>query len=323
MLPGVLSHGAGRVPQERADAHAADDATGPACRSGWWDTLVIMSGTIERTDFHGLPAWALRSPDGGMAIVTDHGAHVVSWQPRPGDERLYLSDRAVFADGTPIRGGIPVIFPQFGTRGPGLRHGYARTVSWSPAERRTGPDFTTATWRLPDSVGPATGRLPGCVVELTVSLDHERLDVELFVANAGAAPLSFTAALHTYLRVPAIEEASLLGLQDTGYEDQTDGGKRHTQAPRHLRFEGEVDRIYEDAPVALELVWRSGTTRIRQTGFRDTVVWNPGRVRSAAFADMPPDGFREMVCVEAATAITPVELDAGAEWAGRQTLLGS
>ncbi len=72
----------------------------------------------------------LNAADGAVAEISLHGAHVLSWQPSPGRERLYLSPRASFADDAAIRGGIPVIFPQFGGRGTMLKHGFARLLEW-------------------------------------------------------------------------------------------------------------------------------------------------------------------------------------------------
>jgi glucose-6-phosphate 1-epimerase len=50
------------------------------------------------------------------------------------------------------------------------------------------------------------------------------------------------------------------------------------------------------------------------------VVWNPWVDKCADLADMPADGWRHMLCVEAA-ATRPVSLPAGEEWYGRQTLV--
>lgn len=57
----------------------------------------------------------------------------MSWIHR-GKGRLFTSPRAVFRSGQAIRGGIPVIFPQFGACGPGLRHGFARLLEWAPVQ---------------------------------------------------------------------------------------------------------------------------------------------------------------------------------------------
>ena len=51
--------------------------------------------------------------DCASAEISLHGAHVLSWKPAPARECLYLSPNASQAPGAAIRGGIPVIFPQF------------------------------------------------------------------------------------------------------------------------------------------------------------------------------------------------------------------
>ena len=51
------------------------------------------------------------------------------------------------------------------------------------------------------------------------------------------------------------------------------------------------------------------------------VVWNPWVDKCATLSDMPTDGWRHMLCVEAALADTPAVVAAGDEWYGRQTLV--
>ena len=50
------------------------------------------------------------------------------------------------------------------------------------------------------------------------------------------------------------------------------------------------------------------------------VVWNPGADKCAALADMPPDGWQHMVCVEAARIHAPVCLAPAQAWCGTQQL---
>lgn len=41
---------------------------------------------VSQHEFDGLPAWKLTSPTGASALVSERGATLVSWQPRPGIE---------------------------------------------------------------------------------------------------------------------------------------------------------------------------------------------------------------------------------------------
>ena len=81
-----------------------------------------------------------------------HGAHVTSWKPaRDHDERLFLSERSEFRAGAAIRGGIPVIFPQFAAEGPLPRHGFARTSEWTLDEVSAKAGDAVASLSLRDS----------------------------------------------------------------------------------------------------------------------------------------------------------------------------
>ena len=55
-------------------------------------------------------------------------------------------------------------------------------------------------------------------------------------------------------------------------------------------------------------------------GFPDAVVWNPGRERAAALADLDPGGERHFVCIEAAAVQEPVTIGPRRRWTGTQTL---
>jgi glucose-6-phosphate 1-epimerase len=60
------------------------------------------------------------------------GANITSWKYR-GVERLFLSSKAIVTGPKAIRGGIPIVFPQFGPEAlPGYKalpqHGFARYV---------------------------------------------------------------------------------------------------------------------------------------------------------------------------------------------------
>ena len=55
-------------------------------------------------------------------------------------------------------------------------------------------------------------------------------------------------------------------------------------------------------------------------GWADCVVWNPGAVGCAGMADMTPDAFTHMLCVEAAQVFQPMTVAPGAQWSGSQVL---
>jgi glucose-6-phosphate 1-epimerase len=263
-----------------------------------------------------LPAVALESPDGARAEVALHGGHVLSWRTPDGRERLFLSERAVYREGAAIRGGVPVIFPQFADVGPLPRHGFARGTAWALAEA----DDARAVLRLVDSEATRAVWPHAFAAELTVALAEDALAMTLAVANVGDAPFAFTGALHTYLRVGDAARATVRGLRGVRYRDQTAGGAERRDGDDALAVRGEVDRVYLDAPSAVEL-WEgeARSLAVRMDGFRDAVVWNPG-IKADALSDLAPGDAARFVCVEAAVVAAPVVVAPGERWVGAQRL---
>lgn len=280
-----------------------------------------MPAKIESLGFQGQPALALSTAAGARAVISLFGGQVLSWTPAGGQEWLYLSPNAVHDGATAIRGGIPVCFPQFAGLGKLPKHGIVRTRPWVVADQRTGDDFALVTLRFTET-DETWGIWPQCfAAELTVVIEGERLDVEFEVENTGHAPFAFTAALHTYLRVREVENARLEGLYGHEYRDAADHDKPRLDSGDVLVVEDETDRVYHDVKRPLLLRDGNRSLGINSEGFPDVVVWNPWEERCAALADMPPNGFRHMLCVEAAAARHRIELDAGETWFGRQSLI--
>jgi glucose-6-phosphate 1-epimerase len=265
----------------------------------------------------GLSRITLAAPDGARAEVYLQGAHTTSWQPALGPERLFLSAAAEFRAGASLRGGIPVVFPQFSSLGSLPKHGFARTATWDFTGIEIRAGLATAHFCLCDS--EATRRLwpHAFLAEFSVTVGGPGLEVALGVTNTGAQPMSFTAALHTYLRVADVRAVMLGNLAEVRYLDQVLGDE-HVQTEPDLRFSGEVDRVYFNAPARLLMREPERTTRVEKEGFADWVIWNPWAERGAALADLEPDGYRRMVCVEAAAVGAPIRIEAGAEWRALQ-----
>ncbi len=271
---------------------------------------------LSPTDFHGLPAVRLTAADGASAVIVLQGAHVVSWIPAGGTEWLYVSPRSLFRAGEPIRGGVPLVFPQFATYGPLPQHGFARTQAWRVAAERDGG----VTFGL-DSTAQTRALWPhDFAAELGVDIGGQSLGLALQVRNTGAREFAFTAALHTYLGVSDIAAIRLDGLAGGAYVDRANNDASGRETAASLTVTQEIDRVYTDIAPPLRLTDRGRALDISQSGFRDCVIWNPGPQRTAKMPDMPPDGYRRMFAVEAATVAQPVTLAPGAAWQGVQSL---
>ena len=275
---------------------------------------------MSKSTFGQLPAVTIRAADGAQATVTLYGGHLVSWQTSDGQERLFCS-RASSLDGSrAIRGGVPVIFPQFGARGTGMRHGFARVATWQLAssgetDGAAHAEFTLQHTDLPDAIS-ATWPC-AFTLRLRVAVQGQSLELNLSVHNTGEQAFPFSAALHSYFAIDQLSEARIGGLQRVRYSDETP--QDALQAEEWLQFADKLDRIYYQLPGALTLQSGSHTLRLEQQGFTDAVVWNPGAQDAAALPDLADDEYPRFICIEPAL-IQPDTLAAGAEWTGRQRL---
>ncbi len=277
----------------------------------------------QAIDWQGLPAIALKLTQGDSALVSLQGAQVLSWVSR-GEERLFLSPKAAHDGQTAIRGGIPVCFPQFNQRGPLVKHGFGRVSHWSAdAALPWSEDGVQLTLRLKDSEESRAVWPHAFEALLTVQLKPGSLSVQLAVHNRGQQDLPFTAALHSYLRVPQVAQASLHGLQGLTYWDAAAAvPDTHITQQGEVRFGAETDRVYPRAADALQLqaAGQPWLEIAQDELWRETVVWNPGPVLCATLKDMEADSWQHMLCVEAAAIDAVVVVAPGQRWQAAQTL---
>jgi len=275
--------------------------------------------TCRDTAFAGLPARELSLPQGDRLVVALHGAHVLSWVSG-GQERLYLSPQSQMDGQAAIRGGVPVCFPQFNQRGPLAerlpKHGFARNLPWQAGAPELAAARAQLSLRLADNDQTRAWWPQAFALELHIDLSPGALQLTLKVHNTDSVPLAFSGALHTYLAVPDVTQATLQGLGgQPEWDSLTD---THAPAADTIRFAAEFDRVYEAGPQPMTL---NDTLQISQsTSWANTVVWNPAQALCQRLTDMPDDGWRHMLCVEAAQVYAPITLPAGGQWAGWQRL---
>ena len=275
---------------------------------------------VKSVQFGQLPAICLQAPDGAQATVTLFGAHLVSWIPPGGSERLFCSTRSALDGSKAIRGGVPLIFPQFAARGDGMRHGFARVSNWRLVASGIEQDAVFAEFALSSDYPLAAAWPHEFELRFRLALKANTLQLALRVRNSGSTAFSFAAALHTYFKVDAIAAVTIDGLDNTRYTDQTSQPPQSgLQSAQLLRCPDALDRIYHATPGDLTLRTGTGTLHLQQQGFNDAVVWNPGAADAAALSDLADQEFRQFICVEPAL-IDPCRLEAGQEWLGTQRL---
>jgi glucose-6-phosphate 1-epimerase len=271
------------------------------------------------TEYGALPAASLTAADGAQITVSLFGAHLLSWKTADGKERLFVSSQTPLDGSKAIRGGVPVIFPQFNVRGPGLRHGFARVSTWRLSGK--GGDGGSSYMEFSLNQGDLSAEHAQAwphAFELTLrfTLHGDALEMDYTVHNSGATEFPFGVALHTYYDVGHLDATSISGLQHQQYTDHH--LQTRTQEYPALHFTEKHDRLYQSTP-SLTLNTADATLRLEQQGFSEWVVWNPGQDDAKALVDLADEEYLRFVCIEPAR-IDQQPLAAGASWTGKHRI---
>eukprot|EP00465_Bigelowiella_longifila_P001452 CAMPEP_0185274146 /NCGR_PEP_ID=MMETSP1359-20130426/51167_1 /TAXON_ID=552665 /ORGANISM="Bigelowiella longifila, Strain CCMP242" /LENGTH=329 /DNA_ID=CAMNT_0027867015 /DNA_START=86 /DNA_END=1078 /DNA_ORIENTATION=- len=267
-----------------------------------------------------------------VAEIAYYGAHIMTFKDidSSGKETplMWMSSKAVLDGTKAIRGGVPVIFPQFNAFGPMKSHGFARISVWSLVGITSDvPGLSiTATFRLtPNELSKAMwGADKDFVYDYKVTLKanavtsagapaNSVLEIESTITNTGKVDFGFTCALHTYFPVSDIGQATVSAVEPytvkgLKYIDQLAEGKDRadkvvSQESPEITFDREVDRIYLNIPKLLQVTdKKTGLRIIQETNFSDAIVWNPwiDKAKRMSQKDYGEMEYKEMVCVEVA-----------------------
>ncbi|KAJ0788406.1 putative glucose-6-phosphate 1-epimerase [Helianthus annuus] len=271
----------------------------------------IENKSVEITKgINGLEKVILREIHGSSVEVYLYGAHVTSWKNEQGEELLFVSSKAIYKLPKPIRGGIPICFPQNLTplQFPPNVNATNRVfvdLLLKPTEEDLKIWPHSFEYRLRVTLGPAGD-----------------LMLTSRIRNTDAKPFTFTFAYHTYFSVSDISEVRVEGLETLDYLDNLKNRERSTEQGDAITFESEVDKIYLSTPSKIAILdhEKKRTFVVRKDGLPDAVVWNPWDKKAKAIADLGDDEYKQMLCVEAAAIEKPITLKPGEEWKGRQEL---
>lgn len=254
--------------------------------------------------------------DGAQLEGCAHGGQITGWfAAGEQDSRLWLSPATGCGPADPIRGGVPVVFPQFGTLGALRKHGFARDRDWRLNDTSS-PDA-----RL--SFDTTISGEPGWPHRARLTLDAvargASLAINLQVVNVGQTSFEWTVALHAYLTVADTETARIEGLNGRQALDAMAGGRALRLPNAPLSPAGPHDLMVRDhaGPLVLRDPARS-PLQVSATGFGDWVVWNPGPAHQ--LADVVSGDERHFVCMEPAV-LAPRLLDPDESWTGTLRLM--
>lgn len=262
-------------------------------------SLTGMAEIVEGNG--GLPKIRIETPSAGADIYL-HGAQITSWQPAGMDEVLFLSEKSLWQDGKAIRGGIPVCFPWFRAKSDDPHapsHGFVRTREWQlESISRASDNAVCVRFSIANADSSRKWWPFEFQLEYAITMGKS-LRLELKMTNTGDKNLKFEEALHTYFKVGDVRRARVHGLDGVNYLDNRDGN-HEKQQQGDLVLARQTDNAYRNSSGPLEIA-DPVLGRCLRTGKRNsnsTIVWNPWNDGAAGMADLGPEEWQGMLCVE-------------------------
>lgn len=266
-------------------------------------TKTLSQHVSMQVDDNGFEFIVLNHPNFDAAFSL-HGAHLVHFQAKQKAPLIYLSKATLFNSNKAIRGGVPICWPWFGNTTfsksnnlPG--HGFARISKWTVSKLIETDNGIDITFSLTSN--PATKTMWDHDFELTLTASlSDHVELSLVTQNIGTSSFNYGGALHTYLNIADIEHCVVKGLANS-YSDSLDN-KQIKSDIQPLLINKPTDSIYavNEGHITVEDTNNHRHITIANQGNDSVVVWNPWITGAKAFADMPDDGYKTMLCVEAA-----------------------
>ncbi|MDT0594033.1 D-hexose-6-phosphate mutarotase [Glaciecola petra] len=248
--------------------------------------------------------------DNASARISLFGGHLLSYiNKKDNRQRLWLSDEAIFDNQTPIRGGVPICWPWFGEASTSLpdnspSHGFLRTQTWQVehAEDVVSQNKVRETKII---LVPSQMNNVGFNTNLNVRLlikVGDSLIIHLETTNLSENPIELSQALHTYLSISDISNIVIDGVTGSYLDKLT--GISMPKTPHPYLIDAEVDRIHshvqENKVMVIDKETNEPLAQVSQRGHDSLVIWNPWIEKSARMKDMSKEGFKTMLCIEAA-----------------------
>eukprot|EP00127_Corallochytrium_limacisporum_P004053 Clim_evm102s156 gene=Clim_evmTU102s156 len=235
------------------------------------------------------------------------GGCLTSWKVN-GQELIMTSKDSKFDHKKAIRGGIPIVFPQFGPWDNGRpQHGFARTSHWVSEATNSHSSYR---FTLKDNAA-TRGMWPhSFLLNLIISLDDATfaLDMKMDVTNTGDEEFQMQALFHNYFQLPSVEDLIVQGFAGDSFFDKTDEFKekiRVNDRGNGFGVAGPTDAVHKSTASKLHVVKYGGGNgsvvgvRIdKLDGLPDTVVWNPWIKGAKDMGDFGDEEYKTMVCVE-------------------------
>lgn len=207
------------------------------------------------------------------------------------NELLYLSPLSQIGTKQTLRGGIPVLFPQFGNFGNLKKHGFVRDLNWKLINEGNNQNDLFVEYEYVIAKDHFLDWKHSAKLNLKASVINNLFNITLQILNIGDSSFEFTGGLHPYFKINSRSAIKINGLESSSFEDTFP----------EIRFELSSDRVIERLYFTnKDIFFNNGYNNlvIKTKGFESWMIWNPGKDLSKSINDLPDDDWNKFICIE-------------------------
>lgn len=256
----------------------------------------------------------LKTAGGAECEIYLFGATVTKFKTASGKDLIWLSSTAKLDGSKAIRGGIPLVFPQFGQPIKEMaQHGFARNNLWEFKSEKSSDTCVSVCLSLDNTVATHEAWAFPYKLEFDIVLEDFKLTTTYRVINTGPEPFKFQSLQHTYLNVTDISATSVVGLQNERFLDKAsaDPSALNLDVRAQADIKEFTDRVYvnvnarNNTPIVVKCP--TGDIVVHGSAYfndpanvipSDTVMWNPWAEKAKGMGDFDDDGYNKMLCIE-------------------------
>lgn len=207
------------------------------------------------------------------------------------NELLYLSPLSQIGTKQTLRGGIPVLFPQFGNFGNLKKHGFVRDLNWKLVNEENNQNGLFVEYEYVIAKNHFLDWKHSAKLNLKASVINNVFNITIQILNIGDSSFEFTGGLHPYFKINSRSTIKINGLESSSFEDSFP----------EIRFELSSERVIERLYFTNnDIFFNNGSDNlvIKSKGFESWMIWNPGMDMAKSINDLPDDDWNKFICIE-------------------------
>ena len=225
-------------------------------------------------------------------------------------EMLYLSPLVSFYPDNPIRGGIPLMFPQFGDSGPLRKHGFVRDLQWTLVAENDDAMAKNISYLIDIKFTDFPDWPFDASLQMDASTGLDSFSIALTVINTGHKGFIFTGGIHPYFAISSRKDIQVNGLEGLPFRDSFPGDHAY-----ELNADGLVERQYM-GDAEIQFYNGSHWLKLTASGFDSWMIWNPGKEGARKISDLPDEDWDKFICIEPIVLAQPICLGPGQKFNG-------